>query len=239
MATPLQHQEHVHPFLKKNTFLGRLPDVVLDALLRKGQLKQYSRGEMIYRRGERGDSLMVLVAGRIKLTNISAGAREVVLHFAGVGEMLGEIAALDGRERAANAVALEESEVFVIHTRDLLPTLIAHPNAMLEIIRALCEKVRAGALLIEDRTLAMRGRTAMGLLRLAQQHGRRRKDGIHLQLTLSQEELGHYLGLSRANVSRELGWLKEANVIRVSRTQIVVTDERGLAEIADAASSRD
>jgi CRP/FNR family cyclic AMP-dependent transcriptional regulator len=239
MATQLQHQERVRPFLKKNTFLGRLPDVVLDALLRKGQLKRYSRGETIYRRGDRGDSLVVLIAGRIKLTNISAGAREVVLHFAGVGEIVGEIAALDGKERPVSAVALEECEVFVIHTRDLLPTLAAHPQAMLEIIRALCEKVRAGALLLEDRTLAMRGRTAKGLLRLTQQHGRRRKDGVYLQLTLSQEELGHYLGLSRANVSRELGWLKDANVIRVGRTQIVITDEGGLAEIADAAASRD
>jgi CRP-like cAMP-binding protein len=239
MAAHLQHQERVRPFLKRNTFLGRLPDTVLDALLRRGQLKRYSRGEAIYRRGDRGDSLMVLIAGRIKLTNISAGAREVVLHFVGVGEILGEIAALDGKERAANAVALEESEVFIIHTRDLLPILIAHPNAMLEIIRALCEKARAGTLLLEDRTLAMRARTAKGLLRLAQQHGRRRKDGVYLQLTLSHEELGHYLGLSRANVSRELGWLKEANVIRVGRTQIVITDERGLGEIADAASSRD
>jgi len=234
MGTHSPRQGRVRLFLKKNTFLGRLSDVVLDTLIRRGQIRKYARGDIVYRRGDPGDSLHVLITGRIKLTNISVGAKEVVLHFCGVGEIFGEVAALDGKERAVNAVALEESEVLVIYTRDLLPTLIAHPHAMLDIIRMLCAKARAGALLLEDKTLEMRRRAARGLLRLAQQHGRRRKDGVHLQLTISQEELGNYLGLSRANVSRQLGKLRDANVLKIGRAQIVITDERGLAEIAES-----
>ena len=71
------------------------------------------------------------------------------------------------------------------------------------------------------------------------QHGQKGAEGICLQLALSQEELGNYLGLSRANVSRQLGQLKEANVIKIDGTQIVITDEEGLTDIADAASSKD
>ena len=142
-------------------------------------------------------------------------------------------------ERAANAIALEDSEVFLIYTRDLMPTLKAHPDAMLEVIKALCEKVRAGAAMIEDNTLEMRARVARGLLRLAQQYGQKGAEGICVQLALSQTELGSYLGLSRPNVSRELGQLREANVIRIDGTQIVITDEEGLGDIADVASAKD
>jgi len=228
------HSEPIRSFLKANTFLGRLPDAALGALMERGQLRQYAKRAIIYRRGEPGDSLMVVVKGRIKLSNVNVSGKEIVLHFLVPGNIYGEIAAMDGRERAANAVALEDSEIFLIYARDLMPTLKAHPDAMLEIIRALCEKIRAGAALIEDSTLEMRARVARGLQRLAQHHGTRSEAGTCLQLGLSHAELGNYLGLSRANVSRQLGQLREANVIKIEGAQIVVLDHDGLAEIAGA-----
>ena len=140
---------------------------------------------------------MVVLTGRIKIFNVTADAREVVLNFLSVGDINGEIAALDGKERTADAVAMEACEVFVAHARELLPVLAANPAALFEIVQLLCEKLRAASAIIEDNTLEMRGRTARGLLRLARQHGRTSKSGIRLQLVLSQRELGGYLGLSR------------------------------------------
>jgi CRP/FNR family transcriptional regulator, cyclic AMP receptor protein len=228
--------DRIRPFLRNNTFFGGLPDAALDALIRRGHTKKYVRGEVICRRGEPGDSLMVLLAGRMKVTNISSDAKEVVLNFLGVGDINGEIAVLDGKERTADAVALEACEVFVVYARDLLPALSAHPAALLEIIQLLCEKLRSTSAIIEDNTLEMRGRTARGLLRLAQQHGRTSKEGIRLDLTVSQTELGGYLGLSRENVSRQFGRLRDANVITIHGSQIIITDEQGLAVIAAAPS---
>ena len=239
MGAHSTHLASIRRFLRGNTFLGRLPDVALDALMERGQLREFSKKDIIYQRGEPGDSLMVVVRGRVKLTNVNAGGKEVVLHFLVPGNIYGEIAALDGNERAANAVALEDAEIFLIYTRDLMPTLKAHPDAMLEVIKALCEKVRAGAAMIEDSTLEMRARVARGLLRLAQQHGQKGVEGVYVLLALSQGELGNYLGLSRPNVSRQLSQLKEANVIKIDGTQIVITDEEGLTDIADAASAKD
>jgi CRP/FNR family cyclic AMP-dependent transcriptional regulator len=233
------HQDGIRPFLTSNTFLGRLPPAVIDVLVGKGQLKRFAKGAVIYRRGDPGDSLMVVIKGRIKLTNITVEGREIVLYYAGTGEVLGEIAALDGKERAVDTVALEDTELFVVHTRDLLPALTAHPGAMLDVVRLLCEKIRIGAAIVEDNTLEMRGRTARGLLRLAQRHGHRRADGAQLQLTISQEELGKFLGLSRANVNRQLAQLKIANLIRISGTEITIIDEGGLSDIGLAPTSQD
>src|SRR5205823_1312889 len=137
-----------------------------------------------------------------------------------------------GKERTADAVALEDCEVFAVYARDVLPTLTEHPAALLEIIQVLCDKLRSASAIIEDNTLEMRGRTARGLLRLAQQHGHRCKEGIRLHLTLSQRELGAYLGLSRENVSRQLGRLKDTNVIKIDEAHIIISDENGLSEIA-------
>jgi CRP/FNR family transcriptional regulator, cyclic AMP receptor protein len=238
MTTSSPIAERVRPFLKNNTFFGGLPDNALDLLIRRGHIKRYSRGEVIYRRHDPGDSLMLILAGRVKITNVNANGKEVVLAFSAPGDLNGEIAVLGGNERTANVIAVEHSEAFVVYARDLLPILRAHPQVMLEIIQILCEKLRVASAIIEDNTLEMRTRTAKGLLRLAQQFGRTSKNGIGLDLVVSQSELGKYLSLSRANVSRQLGRLREANVIKLQGTQLVIIDEKGLSEIAEAAASK-
>lgn len=236
MTTSSPFAERVRPFLKNNTFLGSLPDVALDALIRRGHIKKYAKGEVVCRRHEPGDSLMMILTGRLKITNVNADGKEVVLNFLGAGDLNGEIAVLDGKERTATAIAIENSEAFVAYARDLLPIISAHPQVMLEIVQILCGKLRAASAIIEDNTLQMRARAAKGLLRLAQQLGRTSKDGIRLDLMVSQSELGNYLSLSRANVSRQLGQLKEANVIKIQGTQVLIVDEKGLSEIAEAAA---
>ena len=239
MGTISRQHDRVRPFLTSNTFLGRLPPPVIDALLGKGQIKTFAKGTTIYRRGDPGESFMMMIKGRIKLTNTTIHGKELVLYYVGPGEVFGEIAALDGKERAVDTIALEESEVFVIYARDLLPTLTAHPQAMFEVIQALCEKLRIGAAIVEDNTLEMRGRTARGLLRLARRHGQTNEDGAQLTLNISQEELGKFLNMSRANVNRQLSQLKAAEVIRISGTEITIVDEKGLEEISEAPAAKD
>jgi CRP-like cAMP-binding protein len=226
--------DRVRPLLEKNIFLGRLPGGVLDALVAKGQLDRFEKGALIYRRGDAGNGLLMVVDGRVKLTNTSLGGKEVVLYYVGVGDIFGEIPALDGKECAADAVTLEDTEVFLIPTRELLPTLTAHPPALLKVVQALCEKIRIGAEIIEDNTLEMRGRLARGLLRLARLHGERSADGKYLRLNISQEELGNYLRMSRGNVNRQLAQLRVAGLIATSGTEITILDEQGLKEAAEA-----
>lgn len=238
MTTSSPIAECVRLFLKNNTFLGGLPDKALDVLIPRGHVKKYAKGAVIYRRHDPGDSMMMVLAGRIKIANVNADGKEVVLAFAARGDLNGEMAMLDGRERTANVTAVENSEVFVLHRRDLIPILCAHPQVMLEMMQILCEKLRLASEIIEDSTLEMRNRTAKGLLRLAQQFGRISKNGIRLDLIVSQSEIGEYLGLSRANVSRQLSRLREANVIKLEGTQLIIIDEKGLSEIAEATTPK-
>jgi CRP-like cAMP-binding protein len=229
--------ERIRPFLRTNTFFGGLPDTALDHLIGRGHTKRFAKGDTICRRGEPGDSLMVLLSGRVKVVNTTTDAKEVVLNVLGPGDLNGEIGALDGKSRTADAIALEACEIFTVNARDLLPTLAAHPTALLEIIQVLCEKLRSASAIIEDNTLEMRSRTARGLLRLAEHHGRTSKAGVSLELSMSQRELGAYLGLSRESVSRELGRLRDSGVITVDGKHITITDENGLVAIAATPST--
>lgn len=220
--------DEVLAFLKGSTFLGLLSDPALQALVRSGRVKKYGPGDVICRRGDQGDSVLVVLSGTLKIKNTTLDGRDVGLNFLGVGDVAGEIAVLDGGERTADIVALGETEVLAIHRRDVLPTLMSHPQAMLAIVEVLCEKLRTATAIIEDSTHDMLGRVARGLMRLALQHGRRRKDRTKINLKLSQSELGSYVGLSRANVSRQLTELKSRGAIEIDGAYIVVLDEKAL-----------
>ncbi len=232
MGASQQSSDRVFQLLHRSSFLGGLPDPVISKLVSGGRERSYAKGEVIYWRGELGDTAFVVISGRVKVTNTTENGHEVGLNFLAAGDVVGEIALLDGRERTANVVALEDTSVFVIHRRDLMPILIAHPQAMQGIVEALCEKLRTATAIIEDSSREMGARLAKALLRLAEQHGTVQRDRIRIELHLSQSELGHYAGMSRANVSRELSRLKADGIISFEGSKLTILDQDGLSTVA-------
>ena len=155
------------------------------------------------------------------------------MNFLGKGDVIGEIAILDGAPRTASAVAIDDTEALVLYRRDLLPVLLKIPDAMLELIEILCEKLRATSAIIEENSLPMAARAAAGLLRLADQHGRVVKGGTLIDLKLSQRELGSYLGLSRENVSRQLGLFRDIGLLHIEGLQILILDPDALRKYSE------
>ena len=228
--------EEVKASLRDNTFLGGLAADVFDGVHRRGRLVHYGKGEIMFRRGDEGASMMLILSGSVKIANTTIDGREAVLNFLGPGDVNGEITVLDGLDRTATAIALEPADAFVIQRRDLLPVLLASPEAMMEVVQVLCGKLRIASALIEDGLNDMSGRTARGLLRLADQHGRQTKEGIVIHLRLSQRDLGGYLGLSRENTSRQLAALRQRGVIGADGAHIVIRDRAGLEAVAGEGS---
>ena len=214
--------------------LGRLPEEALQGLMARGRSVRFTKGAALYRRGDTGDSMIVIVSGRAKISNITDDAREVVLNFLGPGDLIGEMAALGGGPRSADVVALETIDGILFYRRDVLATLERHPAALLGIVAELARKLRMTSAMVEHGVLQMSGRAARGLLRLAERHGRESDDGTRLDIKLSQKDLGSYLGLSRENTSRELGRLREAGLIRTEGGEIVIVDRQGLEDWAVA-----
>jgi CRP-like cAMP-binding protein len=219
--------------LKALSFLGGLPEAMIDQLAARAHFKRYDKGETIITRGDDGDSLMIVLSGRVKISNVTTDAREIVLNFLGKGDVIGEIAILDGAPRTASAFAIDDTEVLVLYRRDLLPVLLANPQTMLELIKILCEKLRAASAIVEENSLPMAARAAAGLLRLAEQHGRHVKGGTLIDLKLSQRDLGNYLGLSRENVSRQLGLFRDVGILRIEGSEILILDPDVLRRYSD------
>lgn len=219
--------------LASTTFAACSPNVV-DEIMQHAHVVKLQRGDVVYRQGESGDSLMIVLSGSLKATNVTAEGKEVVLGFLKPGALIGEIAAIDGRERTANVLTLEPTEAVAIYRRDFLPILKANPAAMLGVLEGLCARLRATNALVESHTLEAAARVADCLVRLARDHGQTvAGKGTAIDLKLTQRDLGSHLGLTRETVSRTLGDFREAGLVEIAGTSILIVDADGLTAVAE------
>ena len=94
--------------------------------------------------------MMVVVRGRVKVCSHSEDGKELVLNLINPGEVVGEIALLDGADRTADAVTLTETELLVLERRDFVPFLQRHPDACMRLFAVLCERLRKTSELLEE-----------------------------------------------------------------------------------------
>ncbi len=224
--------------LSDSDVLGSLTEAELDRLIPYGVVQTHRAGEVIFQKGDPGESLMVVLKGRVKIGSISVDGRESLLTFIEPGASFGEIALLDGKPRSADATAAEASELFVLRRKDLLSYLERHPEISLRIIGVLCARIRRITEMAEDATLLnMTPRIARAILRLAAEYGEAVDGAIRLGLKLSQRELGCYVGLARENVNRQLGVWRQEGVIAIESGHIVIREPARLRSIAGDATN--
>lgn len=225
--------ERVREALADSDFFGSLTEEEIDRLVAFGSTVKVATGQLIFQKGDPGDSLAVVVEGRVRIGTVSAEGREAALNYVDAGQSFGEMAILDGKPRSADATALEPTELFLLKRRELLAFVERHPEVALRILAVLCQRLRRTTEMVEDAGLrAMAPRIARALLRLAADHGRRLPEGVRIELKLSQRELGAYCGLARENVNRQLSLWREAGLVRTEEGRIVLLDPPALERLA-------
>ncbi len=223
----------VRAFLVANTFIGAMEDHAIDRVVMHGRAVRYAKGDRIFQREDPGDALHIVMSGTVKVHNTTGEGRDVVLNFLRGGDLVGEIAVLDGGPRTASATMIEPGEIFRIGRRDLMPALRDSPDALIEVLAILCEKLRATSDIVETNLRKLDARFAAGLMRLCQAYGRRTPSGIVIDLSANQTDLGAYLGLSRENASRQIAKLSRAGIMRAEGATLIVLDEPAVARLAD------
>ena len=219
--------------LKGQSCFAGCADGIIDALLERSAVMRFAKGETLYRHGEPGDSLTVVLSGSLKVVNVTGDAKEVVLAFLAAGALIGEIAVLDGHPRTANVVAMEPVEAVTIYRRDMLPILKTSPDALMALLLATCDRLRATIGLVECYALETEARVASGLVRLAREHGREKGSETTIEIKVNQRDLGSHLGLTRETVSRTLSDLRATGLIEVRGQNIVILDAERLSLLAE------
>jgi len=200
-------------------------------LVARAKLRSFAAGQMIFSMGSPGNSMMAVLGGSIRISIPSASGKEIVLAILQPGEIFGEIALLDGKERTADAKAMTDCQLAVLERSDVLALLERHPTAWLRVVEVLCERLRRTDQHISELALLqLPVRLAKTLLRLAEATPGASPRGVEIQL--SQRELGNFVGASRESVNKCLGDWQRAGILRIEENVIVLTDAASLEALA-------
>ena len=121
--------------------LAPLAEDILREIASSGVVRQFPKNVVLINEGDQGDSLFIVVSGRVKVFASSAAGKEVVIDFHGPGEYVGEMA-LDGAPRSASVVTVEPTTCAVVSRGQFRDFILAHPDFALHLIERLIKRLR-------------------------------------------------------------------------------------------------
>ena len=196
-----------------------LNDEVLREIASRGKIRKFQKNVAIIQEGDTGDSLYIILAGKVKVYASDDNDREVVIDIFGPGEYVGEMI-LDGGVRSASVMTLEPSTFAVVGRDDLRQHIVEHPDVAIYMISKLIKRTRKATNNIKSLALMdVYGRVANLLLSLAVENAGK----LVVPEKLTHQEIAERIGSSREMISRIMKDLAVGGYIEVHDRTIVMT----------------
>ena len=189
------------------------------ALVAHGDVRRYRKGTILIHEGDMGDTVFILLSGRVKVYCTDANDKEITFGLFGPGEYFGEMA-LDGGQRSASVITQEACACAVVSRASLLAFIAQRPEFALELLSKVILRLRLATR--DARNLAfidVYGRLTQCLQDLAmpQADGTRR-----IADRITHQDIASRVGCSREMVSRILKDLDSGGYVRIVERRIVL-----------------
>lgn len=209
--------------LRQTHLLGSVPDADLAVLAGESRLRSFRRGQIVFGTGDPGDTLIVVISGRVKVAVRSADGGELTLVVVGPGGTVGDVSVADGGPRSADVEALEDSSLLMVPQARLQDICTRVPAAGSALARSVAATLRRLTEAMSDVVfLDLPRRVAKVLLSQP-----RNSDGV-LSPQLTQQQLAHHAASTRQSVNAALrvfekrGWISvSGRVITVRRPEML------------------
>lgn len=206
-------------------FLGELDQADREAIMSRSTRRRFGAGATLMYDGQPGTEVMVLVSGRVKIAYLTREGREVILDFRGPGELIGELAVVDGHPRSNIVQAIEAVEALTMTAADfrtLVATRHTLANKLLQnVIRRFRDSDRK---LVEFGASDTVGRVAARLMEMVERFGTATSSGHVIDLPITQDELAGWTGASREAVAKALRSLRQLGLVSTERRRFTVLD---------------
>ncbi|MFZ7091887.1 Crp/Fnr family transcriptional regulator [Primorskyibacter sp. 2E233] len=199
-----------------------------------GRQVHYHVQALICEEGSDDQSMLLIETGRVEISLTSAQGRRSILAQLGPGDVVGEMAALDGKPRSADATAAGDVTGILLSRAQVQSFLRDHPKAALLVIQTLCERLRKTNTRLATQVLKDGPTRLAGLLQeLFFDWGRQDSTGqVHLTEGFSQSDLGDMTGLTRETVNRHIRAWEGKGILRRDNGALVLLKPEKLAEAA-------
>ena len=211
--------------IRKAPLFSALDDEAAHELRQSMVALKLNKGQVLFKEGQDGDRLYIVVHGKIKLGTTSADGRENLLSILGPGEMFGELSLFDPEPRTSTATAVSDAKLVSLAHEAVIGLVTSNPQTSLELLRRLAQRLRKSNEILADLVFAdVPGRVAKAIMDLGERFGVQKDDGLHVNHDLTQEELAQLVGASRETVNKALADFAARGWVKLEPRAVLVTD---------------
>ena len=209
-------------------------DALAAALAEAAQRVRIERGSAFFRQGELAHRFYVLLRGRIKVAELTPEGHQVVVRYAGAGEMFGCVSLYGHEDYPASATAATRCEALAWDCQATQRLMERYPRLAINTLKLLGkEMAELRARYRELATERVEQRVARALQRLAGQAGKKVDGGVLIEFPLSRQDLAELTGTTLHTVSRILSDWERQGIVESGRQRILIRKPHGLIALAE------
>ncbi len=216
----------LHPNAKPGQAYKGLSVKEWDSVIEHGRLVKRPAGTTIAREGEADRSVIAIKAGQLDVVLHSKTGASMTVGSRWPGQLVGEMAALDGEPRSASIVAMTDVELVMMSKDGFLAVLEKNPAMAIDLLIQASLRLRDITKRHAGRSNSLSTRIATRLTQFAEGSGTNK-------LNLTQDELASWVDATRESTSKELKILRDAKIVKTARGSITVLDLERLRALAN------
>jgi len=198
--------------------LAPLAPATLREIASTGVVRTFPKNTVLIHEGDQGDSLYIVISGKVKVYASNEQGKEVVIDFHGPGEYVGEMS-IDGSPRSASVVTVEPTTCAIVNRAQFRDFVLAHPDVALHLIDKLIQRTRNATANIKSLALSdVYGRLVRLLMSLAKEVDGR----TVVPERLTQQDIAERVGASRDMISRLMKDLVAGGYLAVEDRTITI-----------------
>ncbi len=204
------------------------------AAIQSSQEKKLNDGAFFFMEGDPAHNAFVLIAGKVKLAQVTADGQQVILGYLVPGRVYGVIAILKDVTYPVSAQAVGDCKAIFWDRTTVNQLMDKYPRIALNALQIMSGQIQQFQNTVKDlSTKRVEQRVARAILRLARQSGRKIDSGILIDLPLSRQDLAEMTGTTLFTVSRVLKDWEKQGLVQSKRQQVIITFPHGLVSIAE------
>jgi CRP-like cAMP-binding protein len=198
-----------------------------------GRLQTYERGEDLFQEGDDPHMFVTVVDGRVKIYKRLASGKDLILQIFGVGDPLGAVAVYEGRPYPASAQAIESTTCLLLPRQAFFSLLEQSPLLVRGVLSGLTLRlIELTERLTELTGSAVEARFARLFLKLGDQFGQARPEGLFVPFPLSRQELADMTGTTIETCIRIMSRWGKDDVLLTERDGFLLMNRRMLENLS-------
>lgn len=216
--------EKILASLRKMGIFKSLEDELLKNIVVDCRWKKYPRGASVIGRSSASTDIVLVYSGHVRVSIFSLSGREISFIDHGPGEFVGEIAAIDGKPRTANVIAIKDTEVGFLSSKRFKELMQTYPSVAMSVAEHLASMLRASTQRIIDlSTVGANNRVHAELLRLAKDNLQGDNKAMISPLPV-HNDIAARVSVTRETVARVISDLTKNDIVTKKGEGLLIRD---------------